>query len=197
MIVAALLVCAALLAVKWSRPAARTAPVGDGEAASHRVRGAGSVDDLIAFLDAAAQGCRAGLSLGPACAEAETRVGVTAPVAGSDTQLDADQAVAAHAVAVARAFGGPMALALDTAATVLRERRAMRAIRASHTAAARLSARLLTALPLVFTGFNCAVSASARQVLFGTPAGVACLVVGLVLNATGWWWMRWIITERP
>jgi tight adherence protein B len=197
MIVAAvLLLAAALVAARWSRPVGRT-PFATGSRGRRPRRGSEGVDQLIAFLDAAAQGCRAGLSLGPACADAEARAGIVMPVAGGAVPLDADQAVAAHAVAVAKEFGGPMALALDSAATVLRERRAMRAIRASHTAAARLSARVLTALPLLFTAFNCAVSESARQVLLGSEAGVACLVIGLALNVVGWWWMRVIITERP
>jgi tight adherence protein B len=198
MTVAALLLGAALVAARWSRPP-RRAPGGGGEHSGglRPRRSCEGVDQLIAFLDAAAQGCRAGLSLGPACLDAEVRAGISMPVAHGAVPLDTDQAVVAHAVAVAKEFGGPMALTLDSAATVLRERRAMRAIRASHTAAARLSARVLTALPLLFTAFNCAVSESARQVLIGSEAGVACLVIGLVLNAVGWWWMRIIVAERP
>lgn len=197
MIVATVLLTLALVAARWSRPVSRAPVAGPPTIQRRPPRRAGGIDDLIAFLDVAAQGCRAGLSLGPACADAEARAGISMPVAGGAVPLDADLAVAAHAVAVAKEFGGPMALTLDSAATVLRERRAMRAIRASHTAAARLSARVLTALPLLFTAFNCAVSESARRVLFGSPAGVTCLVIGLALNLIGWWWMRLIIAERP
>ena len=82
---------------------------------------------------------------------------------------------------------------LDRVAGHLRIRVALTAEVRSHTASARLSARLLTALPIVAVGLTVMISQDSARV-FTTPAGLLCLSVSLGLNAVGWLWIRSLIT---
>jgi tight adherence protein B len=108
------------------------------------------------------------------------------------TTTDADEAVVVQSVSVASELGGPMAATIDAAAALLRERDAIRAEAVAHSAQARLSARVLTAVPLVFATWSTVTSDSFRQSL-GTPIGSACIVLGALLNLAGWRWMRRVV----
>lgn len=105
-----------------------------------------------------------------------------------------DERVVLQALHATRALGGPVAATLDAAAALLRERLAVRAEALSHSAQARLSARVLTVVPLAFCAWNLAASASFRAAWLG-PAGRVCAVLGVACNALGWWWMRRIINR--
>lgn len=108
------------------------------------------------------------------------------------TTTDADEAVVVQAVAAAMALGGPMAATIDAAAALLRERDAIRAEASAHSAQARLSARVLTAVPLLFAAWSSVTSESFRNSL-GTPVGLVCIALGGLLNLGGWRWMRRIV----
>ena len=69
---------------------------------------------------------------------------------------------------------------------------AERAERITASAQARLSARVLTVLPVGTLTLLAVVEPSTRDAL-GTPAGGACLVAGGFANLVGWWWMRRVI----
>jgi tight adherence protein B len=88
--------------------------------------------------------------------------------------------------------GGPPAAPLERVADVLLARAAERDERRSATAQARLSARVLTAVPFGVVAVM-AVSEPTIRGALATPAGAACLVVGVVLNALGRWWMSTLI----
>ena len=88
--------------------------------------------------------------------------------------------------------GGPAAEPLDRAAGVLRARAAERAERQVQSAQARLSATVLTWLPVVMLLVLLATSGATRRVV-ASPYGVVLVVAGGALNAAGWWWMRRII----
>ena len=107
-----------------------------------------------------------------------------------------DVALAAQTVQLAQQFGGPVALSMDSAASVLRERQAMSADRHSQAAQARLSARVLTLVPLVLAAYSLTFSPSTRNVVLHSPVALACAGAGLVVNALGWWWMRSIIERE-
>ena len=89
-------------------------------------------------------------------------------------------------------LGGPAAAPLDRAAVTLRARAAERAERMARSAQARLSARVLTLLPVGTLGLLAIIEPSVRSVL-ATPAGSLCLLAGTVCNVAGWWWMRHIV----
>jgi tight adherence protein B len=87
-------------------------------------------------------------------------------------------------------LGGPIAPALDAAATVLRDRAAVAADTLVHSAQARLSARILTVVPLGFAAWGVATSPRTRDAVLHSTLGAACAVAGIALNLAGWRWMR-------
>jgi Flp pilus assembly protein TadB len=104
-----------------------------------------------------------------------------------------DLALTMRALSATAHLGGPIAATLDEAAAVLRERAAALAERRAHGSQARLSARVLTIVPLGFALWSAAVSQRARDVYISTAAGGGCAICGLALNLVGWRWMRRII----
>ena len=56
---------------------------------------------------------------------------------------------------------------------------------AAALSAPRATARMLAALPLVGLGMGALLGARPWHVLLATPYGLACLVVGLLLDARG------------
>jgi tight adherence protein B len=95
-------------------------------------------------------------------------------------------------VATCAELGGPTAAALERVAGVLLARAAERDERATASAQARLSAQVLTILPLGVVGLLMLTEPSMRTVL-GTAIGLLCVGVGTVLDLLGWWWMRRMI----
>lgn len=143
-----------------------------------------------ALLDTMAAEVRTGSSLAAAHAHS---MGLS-PWCVHTARPQADERVVLQAVHATQALGGPVAATLDSAAAMLRERLAIRAETAAHSAQARLSARVLTAVPLVFCAWNLVASASFRSASL-SPAGRVCAAVGIACNIAGWWWMRRIVTK--
>ena len=104
-----------------------------------------------------------------------------------------DSALTLQALSATSHLGGPIAATLDEAAAVLRGRVAARAERWAHGAQARLSARVLTIVPLGFALWSATTSQRTRDVYTSTAAGAVCAICGLALNLIGWRWMRRII----
>ena len=138
-----------------------------------------------ALLDAIAAEVRTGSTVTAAVALATS----AATWCRHNARPDADEAVVLHVIAAARSLGGPVAPTLDAAAALLRERIVIRAEAAVHSAQARLSARVLTLVPLVFCGWSILTSASFRRA-WGSPIGLTCAAAGGACNLVGWWWMR-------
>jgi tight adherence protein B len=92
-------------------------------------------------------------------------------------------------------FGGPAAAPLQRAAAALRARDAVAAEQQAQSAQARLSARVLTLVPIALLALLATTDDKVRAVLT-TPAGLAVVMLGGVLNAAGAMWMRRII-GRP
>jgi Flp pilus assembly protein TadB len=103
-----------------------------------------------------------------------------------------DELVVVRALQTAVRLGGPAATGLHAAAAVLRERSAARADATAQGAQARASARVLTAVPLVFSALGVLTSSSFRAVIFA-PSGGAVAATGAVLNLLGWMWMRRVV----
>jgi Flp pilus assembly protein TadB len=156
------------------------------------------------MLDGIARQVRSGVSLtGAVIAETEGRPELGSlldPVIGgrqvmSAAPTDADLALTLQALSAVARLGGPVAVTLDAAASVLRERTAGRAERMAHSAQARLSARVLTVVPLGFAAWSALSNHRTREVYLGSLAGGACATLGLVLNLTGWRWMKRIVAR--
>jgi len=89
--------------------------------------------------------------------------------------------------------GGASPLAIDRTAATLRQRAADRDERRVHAAQARLSAHVLTALPLLMLAALLATDPDVRSTI-GSPLGSACVVAGLLANIAGWLWMQRLVS---
>lgn len=94
------------------------------------------------------------------------------------------------AIRTAREIGGNMAEVLQTAVATMRERMQLgRQVRVL-TAEGRLSAKLLTGLPVLMAGYLLVFKKGYLQPLYTTPVGVIMLVLGVVLLVVGSLWLR-------
>jgi tight adherence protein B len=92
-------------------------------------------------------------------------------------------------------FGGPAATPLERAAATLRARDAVAAEQQAQSAQARLSARVLTLVPIALLALLATTDGKVRAAI-ATPVGGAVVVLGGLLNGCGALWMRRII-GRP
>jgi tight adherence protein B len=170
-----------------------------------------AVDDesVAAWCERVAGGIRGGSSLTRAVLEADVRgarpspfpdvvhaIQRGRPLADAFRSSGGDPStplgLAAPVLATCADLGGPAAPALERVASVLLGRSAERAERRAAGAQARLSARVLTLVPLAVVVVLLVTEPSVRAT-FGTPAGMACLAVGGTLDLAGWWWMHRMI----
>ncbi|MFZ9017844.1 MAG: type II secretion system F family protein [Ilumatobacteraceae bacterium] len=164
--------------------------------------------DLAGWCDVLARDLRSGATLGFALrsrpappdsvfSDLPQRLGRGVPIAtaaGADGGTADEQAVGTVLVACATA-GGPAAEPLDRVASTLRRRAADEAERLVQSAQARLSARVMTVIPLLVLLILLLTSTTVRGSLV-TPMGAITVVVGLLLNVIGWRWMRAVIGGR-
>ncbi len=192
----------AVPAARWLRPASRHVR----SATTRRRPEAEPIDDYAALLDALARQVRSGSTLAsaivdlvdgfPMFAEIPRRLDAGTSLARALEGVeprDADSALTLQALSATSHLGGPIAATLDEAAAVLRGRAAARAERWAHGAQARLSARVLTIVPLGFAGWSALASQRTRAVYLSSSAGGVCALLGLVLNLAGWRWMKKLI----
>jgi len=86
--------------------------------------------------------------------------------------------------------GGAQARAVDGVAATVRERLAVAAELQALSSQARISALVIGLAPVGFGAFAAATDPRTAQFMFHTPAGLALLVAGLLLDAVGWFWMQ-------
>ncbi|MCU1398446.1 MAG: hypothetical protein JWN62_1555 [Acidimicrobiales bacterium] len=181
---------------------------------AHRPRSRLGVDaaHVAALLDRTARHCASGEALGPSFAAAIAASPLAASLVPAATALAAGQTVeqaldrqpathphltlATHAVRLCATQGGNISQSLDRAATTLRERHAIAMERRAQSSQARLSARVLTVLPLAFGGWTVATTRSVQRFVF-TPAGTACVIAGIALNVAGWLLMQRVVRGGP
>ena len=225
-VVAALLVASAIVAIGASQRPVRhrtPSPVGHSNrrdigiaaasAGLRRRRRPAGARAVAAWCDELSRELRSGSTLrqalGTTVPDDDTIADRTAPLRlGLDRALpiiDATARIAdpdphlrlALAVIVATSdVGGSAAAAIDRVAGTLRQRATDRDERRVQAAQARLSAHVMTALPLLMLGLFVASDDDVRAAL-RTPVGAICVVTGLVLNSSGWFWMRRIVGGRP
>ncbi|NND76328.1 MAG: hypothetical protein HKN44_15125 [Ilumatobacter sp.] len=100
--------------------------------------------------------------------------------------------LAVAALGTAAEFGGSAVAALDRVAITLRMRAADDQERVAQSAQARMSAHVLTLVPLGVVTLLVATDPAVRSTMT-TTLGAGSAVAGLALNIGGWWWMRRII----
>ncbi len=178
---------------------ARTSAVLDRVSAPWFVRSdAHDASELAAVLDTVSRRCASGESLTVALTAAlRTTTRFAGPRAVLDRggsvrdafacvhHTDPDVTLAVHVLALCAAQGGNISESMDRAAATLRERHGMRLERQAHSAQARLSARVLTAVPIAFACWTLATTPTVRA-FTSTPAGLACVALGAATNAAGW-----------
>ena len=154
--------------------------VAGGETLGSALRGVAVESPLAMSLSESIRAMQRGASV-------EEALGLARPSAS-----DADSALAVHVLTLCATDGGAIAEALDRAAATLRERDAMAHERHAQSAQARLSAIVLTCLPVGFAIWSTATSVRVRAFVVTTP-GVTCLIAGALLNVAGWLAMRRLI----
>ena len=90
----------------------------------------------------------------------------------------------------AASAGTGNAMALERAASTLRERSAIGFERHAQSAQARLSIRIMTWMPIAFLAWMMLTDIGARWFLLMTPQGWLILALGLGANWSGRNWMR-------
>lgn len=89
-------------------------------------------------------------------------------------------------------LGGSAATALERVGETLRLRAADLQERSANSAQARMSANVLTVVPLAVVAVLAATDPAVRRTVT-TAVGATSIALGLLLNGAGAWWMRRII----
>jgi len=125
--------------------------------------------------------------------EAQLDLGVpldTAIDAWARAMGTADGDLVAGALDLHRRSGGDLPAVLDQVSATIRDRVAIAREVRSLTAQARLSAWILGLLPIGFFAFLWLTARDEIQGALATPVGIVCIVVGLVLEACAFVWIR-------
>lgn len=166
--------------------------------------------EVAAFLDTVSRGVQSGASLGHALVRASdahpTLHRFTEPVVlgcmrGLDVAAAVDAAESAEWSHSERHGAQALVLAsIDNAprvthhgASLIRELVAFEEERATRSAQAVASLRILTRSPLIVAALIVVMSADARHFLFATAAGLACLTLGTTAHVVGRAWMTRMI----
>ena len=171
-----------------------------------------STVDMVAFLDAVARGLRGGAGLHAAVRGAAGSSGVhTGELTGLVGSLDAgvplslalarwrerrptpEVSLATAVLGFGLATGGSVARAVDGAAATLREQLALAGETRVLATQARASALVVGGAPVAFTAVVMLADPRVGGVLFGSLLGLACLVVGGLLEVACVVWMRRLV----
>ncbi|GIH63995.1 type II secretion system F family protein [Microbispora siamensis] len=96
---------------------------------------------------------------------------------------------------VSVAVGGGLTALVERVCASLREAQAHREEVAAQLSGPRATARMLAGLPVLGLLMAAGLGMNPLAFLFGGPAGFACLVVGLALDAVGVWWTHRLVTR--
>ena len=191
---ASVVVVGLLVAARTLRPGgSRGLPIPAARLARRRAATPGA-SDWAMFLDTTSTEVRSGSSLIAALGHARERHPTLAERLASNITTDSDVAVVAQSISAALELGGPVAATLHHGAALLRERAAQRAEARAHSAQARLSAKVLTAVPMLFAAWSATTSATFRDAIT-SRTGLVAATTGVVMNVVGWWWMRSIVNK--
>ena len=155
---------------------------------ARHVRSGSTLRDAVTVLprdpvcERATASLRLAIERGAALGDAITRVDIDGP----------HLRLALGVVRTAGRIGGPAAASIDRTAMVLRQRAADLDERTTQAAQARLSAHVMTAMPLLMLAALVVTDDDVRSAV-SSAIGTLCVGAGLALNAIGWWWMRRIV----
>jgi tight adherence protein B len=182
--------------LRW-RPRRRRAHPDDSvaewcEHVARNVRGGSSLASAVARTGT--DGPEAGAAFQPALRALRRGRGFADALGEIDEATDPASAVGLviPVLTACAELGGPAAMPLERVAATLHARSAERAERRTSSAQARLSARVLTTVPLGVLALLALVEPAVRAAV-RTSAGVMCVVVGGAFNVAGWCWMRRLI----
>jgi tight adherence protein B len=151
---------------------------------------------LRALQEVEGAGGPAGSALARVGARAEQGVGVAEAAAQwAETSPLSEVRAAATALTLAASGAAAPVRGVEAVAAAQRARHAASAEIRTQSAQARLSAAVLAGLPIAFTAWVAITRPDALAFLVGTPAGLTCLGLGLVLEATGVLWIAAILRE--
>jgi tight adherence protein B len=143
-------------------------------------------------FDTAAREGSAPMSTELSRALVQTRLGLPledALEAVGERMLSKDFSWVVMAIRIQRDVGGNLAEVLTTVAETLRERERLRRQVNVLSAEGKLSAYILFALPIIMALYMLVVRPAYISVLWTTPTGLALLIVGVGLQATGAFWL--------
>jgi len=144
------------------------------------------VPELVRATERLAVCLQAGLPWSQSLVESGAdRLGLTRPAA---TEARSGRAAVLVAIRVVERLGAPGSGVLIRAAASLREGVAAAGRRASAVAGPAASARIVGGLPLAGPVVATLLGVDVAHVLFGTPWGRACAVLGVLLLVLSWWW---------
>lgn len=100
---------------------------------------------------------------------------------------------------VGLSVGGGLAALVEQVGASLRETEAHRGDVAAQLAGPRSTARLLAGLPVLGLLLAAGLGLRPLSFLLGSPAGLACLAAGVLLDLTGVWWTDRLVAraQRP
>jgi tight adherence protein B len=166
------------------------------DAVARSLRSGAGLHQAIAEAAAATAGAL-GADLARVAAEARA-VGVIAALEGWErVRADAGVRLAVAALCLGVETGGAQARAVDGVAVTLRQRQATAAEARALASQARASALVIGVAPLGFCALTSATDARVAQFLFRSPAGLAVLAVGVVLDGLGAAWMARLTRLEP
>ena len=101
----------------------------------------------------------------------------------------------AHACRFAAHHGGDLAVALDGVSVAIGDQLEVADETSALVAQARTSTAVLAALPVLGAVLFALVDPAVAHTLLATPVGAACVVVAVVLDATGLVVARWLVVR--
>lgn len=173
--------------MRRQQPSARAVAAWCDEIA-RRIRSGSSLRDAVAGAPAEAVVGRASSPLLLAIDRGQSLTDAVGRVDAAGPHLH----LALGVIATAGRLGGPSAASIDRTAALLRQRAADLEERSTQAAQARLSTHVMTAVPLGMLAVLAVTDSDVRSVAM-SQIGATCIGLGLLLNATGWWWMRHIV----
>lgn len=111
----------------------------------------------------------------------------------SDLRSDRQLVTVATVLSISASVGGGASAPLDRLAAAMRQSAADDLERGAQSAQALISARVLTFVPIAMFVLLLVIDADVRSVV-QTATGAALIASGLMLNLTGGWWMKRVIT---
>ena len=173
-----------------------------------RTAGHADPSTLAAWCDALARAVRGGVTLrhalctvpppdriAPTLAPVLLALERGAPLAAALAQIESTSHDLDLVLVVMRAcaeHGGPAAEPIDRVAATFRQRAALAGERRTNSAQARMSALVMTCLPLAMLGLLVTTSTSVRHAAL-SAVGATAIVLGILLNVAGWGWMQRLI----